>query len=226
MTECGIACLHGVTRSFPGEPEVEALREVDLIVRPAEFVTIAGPSGAGKSTLVNLLGLLDTPSSGIVHTQGLPVSGLTDRERAAIRGALIGFVFQAFHLMGGRSLIANVALAGAYHGVPRRTRLKRAERALEQVGLGHRLQAQGWTLSGGERQRAALARALAAEPAILLCDEPTGNLDPGAAAQVIGLLRETSRKGIAVVVITHDLGLAALGDRRIRLVDGQLQEQR
>jgi putative ABC transport system ATP-binding protein len=225
MTACGIVCLHGVTRTFPAQPPVQVLRGIDLIVRAGDFITVAGASGAGKSTLVNLLGLLDTPSTGVVHARGQPVAGLTDAERAAIRGAVIGFVFQAFHLMERRSLLANVALAGAYHGIPRAVRVQRAHQALEGVGLGHRLAAPAWTLSGGERQRAALARALAADPDVLLCDEPTGNLDPDAAAQVMDLFAEAAGRGLAVVVITHDMALANRGRRRLALSGGRLYEQ-
>lgn len=221
---CGVACLHRVSRTYPSQPPNEVLRDVELIVHEGDFVTIVGPSGAGKSTLVNLLGLLDTPTSGVVHTRGRSIEGMGDAERSAIRGAVVGFVFQAFHLMDRRSVLGNVSLSGAYHGVGRQVREERAREALDRVGLANRSSAQAWTLSGGERQRTALARALAGRPAVLLCDEPTGNLDPDAAKQVVTLLHQSASRGIAVVVITHDHSVAAQGTRRFELSDGMLQE--
>ncbi|WP_328871572.1 ABC transporter ATP-binding protein [Streptomyces sp. NBC_00287] len=216
--------LHGVGRTYPGPPPVTALRPASLSVRQGDFVTVSGPSGSGKSTFLNIAGLLDTPTEGRYVLGGVDVSRLTDAERTAVRGRRIGFVFQSFHLMPHRTALENVELGMVYAGVPRRERTERARQALCGVGLGHRLDALPSRLSGGERQRVAIARALAVRPTLLLCDEPTGNLDSATADAVLGLLDELNDRGMTLVVITHDAAVAARGSRRVTIRDGVLSE--
>jgi putative ABC transport system ATP-binding protein len=216
--------LDGVYRTYPGPPSVEALRPVDLVVDAGDFVTIAGPSGSGKSTLLNLLGFLDRPSGGRYLLDGADVAALTDAERAAIRGRHVGFVFQAFHLLGHRTVLENVVLAQLYNRTPRRERVPAAVAALERVGLGHRMHALPTTLSGGERQRVAIARALVCRPRVVLCDEPTGNLDSHTAASVLELLGGLHADGLTILVITHDPAVASRGTRRVTIRDGVLSD--
>jgi putative ABC transport system ATP-binding protein len=214
--------LTDCSRTYPDSPPVRALRSVDLTVRAGDYLTVVGPSGSGKSTLLNLLGLLDRPTSGGFTFAGVDVSRLAERERTALRGRRIGFVFQEFHLLPYRTAVENVALAQLY--VTRRAvdRERAATDALERVGLGHRLHALPTTLSGGERQRVAIARALINEPDLLLCDEPTGNLDSATAATVMDLLGRLNAAGVTVIVITHDPAVAARARRRIAILDGHL----
>jgi ABC-type lipoprotein export system ATPase subunit len=216
--------LRGVSRTFDREPPVHALRGVDLTIWRGEWVAIVGPSGSGKSTLLNVLGLLDRQTEGTYLLDGVDVNKLDDLARAGLRGRKIGFIFQAFHLLPHRSVLENVMLAELYVGIPRRGRQERALAALERVGLGDRADFLPTRLSGGQRQRAAIARALMAEPSILLCDEPTGNLDSKSAANVLGILGELTRSGLTLIVITHDEHVAAQADRRVRIIDGQLVE--
>ena len=216
--------MAGVGRSFPGPPEVHAVREVDLVIEPGEYLSIAGPSGSGKSTLLHLLGLLDRPTRGSYWLDGEDVSQLSERRRAVLRGERIGFVFQAFHLLAHRSVLENVALPMVYHRVPRRERFERSRAALERVGLGHRMEFDPATLSGGERQRVAIARALVSEPSMLLADEPTGNLDSANAASILDLFDDLHAGGLTLAVITHDAGVSSRAQRRVHIVDGIMAE--
>jgi ABC-type lipoprotein export system ATPase subunit len=216
--------LRGVSRTFDRDPPVHALRGVDLTIWPGEWLAIVGPSGSGKSTLLNVLGLLDRQTAGTYRFDGVDVNELDDLARAGLRGRRIGFIFQAFHLLPHRTVLENVMLAELYVGAPRRGRQARALEALAQVGLLDRAGFLPTRLSGGQRQRAAIARALMAEPSLLLCDEPTGNLDSKSAGNVLDILAELSRSGLTLIVITHDESVAARAERRVRMVDGTLIE--
>ncbi|WP_040164030.1 ABC transporter ATP-binding protein [Microbacterium gorillae] len=216
--------LQDVTRSFPGPPEVQALKGVNFAVQEGEYVSVIGPSGSGKSTMLNLLGLLDRPSVGEYRLAGTSTGALNEDQRAAVRGRFIGFVFQAFHLMPRRSVLDNVLMPMQYSGVPREEREPRAREALERVGLGHRVDFRPGSLSGGERQRVAVARAVVSRPRLLLADEPTGNLDQATSAEVMSLFEELNADGLTLVVITHDDNVAARAHRRVRIADGRLSE--
>ncbi len=216
--------LRGLTRSFPGNPPVEALRRVDLTVRRGEYVSVIGPSGSGKSTLLHILGLLDRPTAGDYLLDGVSTATVSERDRAALRGGRIGFVFQAFHLLPHRTVLDNVLLAALYSGVPRSERKDRALAALERVGLSHRLDFMPTVLSGGERQRVAIARAVVSAPHVLLADEPTGNLDTVTSAGVLDLFGELHADGLTLVVITHDAAISARAGRQVRITDGTLSE--
>ena len=215
--------LQSVSRLFPADPPVHALSDVNLAVERGEYVSIVGASGSGKSTLLNTLGLLDKPSSGSYELDGVETSGLTDRERTSLRGSRIGFVFQSFHLLSYRSAADNVAMAELYGKAERKHRLERAEQALDQVGLAHRKGFRPDKLSGGERQRVAIARALLGRPALLLCDEPTGNLDRTNTSGVLDLFDDLSAQGVTLVVITHDEQVSERAQRRVRIEDGRLR---
>lgn len=214
--------LSAVSRLFGSDPPVAALRSVDLTITRGESVAIVGPSGSGKSTLLNVVGLLDRTTAGEYRLDGIDVSGLDDRERAALRGRRIGFVFQSFHLLSYRTVIENVMLAEIYLKTTRAGRRQRAAEMLERVGMSHRLGFLPPRLSGGERQRVAIARALMAEPALLLCDEPTGNLDSHTTAEILALFGRLVEEGITLVMITHDAEVAAHARRRLRMSDGEL----
>ncbi|WP_284577097.1 ABC transporter ATP-binding protein [Streptomyces sp. 2P-4] len=217
--------FEGVGLTYPGPPPVEALRPCRLTVRRGEYVTVVGPSGSGKSTFLNVAGLIDAPTAGRYLLDGIDTGTLPDRDRTALRGQRIGFVFQSFHLLPHRSALENVLLAMVYNGVPRGQRAARARTALERVGLGHRTGHLPSRMSGGERQRVAVARALVAEPSLLLCDEPTGNLDTVTAASVLALLDELHGDGLTLLVITHDPQVAARGARTVAIRDGILTEE-
>jgi ABC-type lipoprotein export system ATPase subunit len=216
--------LRGITRTFERDPPVYALRDVDLSIWPGEWLAIVGPSGSGKSTLLNVLGLLDKPTSGSYTLEGVDVNALDDLARAGLRGRRIGFIFQAFHLLPHRSVLENVMLAELYIGAPRRGRQQRALNALDRVGLLDRADFLPTRLSGGQRQRAAIARSLMGEPSLLLCDEPTGNLDSKSAANVLDILGQLCRDGLTLIVITHDEHVAARADRSVHIIDGRLGE--
>ncbi|GAB3996884.1 ABC transporter ATP-binding protein [Glycomyces albus] len=216
--------LDGVGMTYPGPPPVEALKPVDLRVGSGEYVAIVGPSGSGKSTLLNLLGLLDAPTAGTYFLDGHDTSKLSESKRTGLRAAKIGFIFQSFHLMAHRTATENVAMALVYRGVPRRRRKAIARDVLELVGLGHRLDAVPTTLSGGERQRVAIARALATDPSLLLCDEPTGNLDSATADAVLATIDELHGRGLTILMITHDHDVAERAERAVTIRDGRLSE--
>jgi putative ABC transport system ATP-binding protein len=214
--------LRGVAKSYQTTPVVHALKPVDLTIEAGDWLAVVGPSGSGKSTLLNLLGLLDRPTQGRYVFAGVDVSTLGERERTALRGRRIGFVFQQFHLLPHRTAVENVALALLYTTSSAGQRTTEAVRALERVGLGNRLHALPGTLSGGERQRVAIARALVGAPDLVLCDEPTGNLDSVNAHVVLDVLAGLNADGVTLIVITHDLDVAARARSRLHIHDGSV----
>ncbi|MBI2776282.1 MAG: ABC transporter ATP-binding protein [Chloroflexi bacterium] len=218
-----IVSLDHVSRVYAmGRMEVPALADVSLTVHPGEFVAIVGPSGSGKTTMMNVLGCLDRPTSGQYLLAGTPVSDLDDDGLARLRSLTIGFVFQSYNLLPRTTALDNVATPLLYQGVPRRERHARARAALERLGLGDRLDHESTELSGGQQQRVAVARALVTEPALILADEPTGNLDSQSGAEVLALLHELNSAGRTIVLITHDQDVAEAADRQIHLRDGRI----
>jgi putative ABC transport system ATP-binding protein len=218
--------LEAVTKVFlTDEVETHALAGIHLDILKGEYIAIAGPSGCGKSTLLSILGLLDTPTEGAYLLNGRPVQGLSLAERARIRNREIGFIFQSFNLIGDLTVFENVELPLTYRGMPAAERKQRANEALDKVGMGHRAKHLPSQLSGGQQQRVAVARALAGSPAVLLADEPTGNLDSKNGEAVMDLLAELHKGGATIVMVTHDTRFARHAARSVHLFDGRIVEE-
>ena len=217
-----IVKLVGISRTYGSDAPVYALRNLDLEVETGERVAVLGASGSGKTTLLNIIGCLDRPSTGQYRLDGLDVAALDDRRRAGIRSRDIGFVFQSFHLLSYRSVLENVMLAEAYGRRERAGRAERARAALGAVALEDRADHLPTRLSGGERQRVAIARAVVNRPRLLLCDEPTGNLDSDSTRSILELLGALHDAGLTIIMITHDPGVAAWSQRQVRIADGQI----
>ncbi|MDQ6727633.1 MAG: ABC transporter ATP-binding protein [Actinomycetota bacterium] len=222
MSDEPVLELNLVTKVYGEEPPVAALRGVSLSVRPGELVAIVGPSGCGKSTLLHVMGTLERPTGGVVRIGAVDAAGLSDRDLSRLRAREIGFVFQQFFLSEHASVRENVADGLLYAGVPAAERHRRADEALERVGLSNRATSRPTKLSGGERQRVAIARAVVGRPAIVLADEPTGNLDSTNSGSIMTLIRELNAAGATIVMITHDADLADHLPRRIRMLDGRV----
>lgn len=224
MSPQPLIVLEGITKHYRmGSEIVQALRGIDLTIARNEYVAIMGPSGSGKSTLMNVIGCLDTPTSGRYLLEGADVSSLEDAELAAIRNRKIGFVFQTFNLLPRATALKNVELPLIYAGIPPQERRERAIAALESVGLGDRLRHRPSELSGGQRQRVAIARALVTRPSLILADEPTGNLDSKTGAEIMALFERIWREGNTLIVVTHEDDIARYARRIIRLRDGRIE---
>ncbi len=216
--------LHKICRDLGIEPPVHALVDVDLRLEPGEYLAITGPSGAGKSTLLHVIGCLDRPTSGSYFFDGIDTATLSDKKRAGLRSRRIGFVFQSFHLLPHRAVLENVMLAEVYRGQSSHGRRERALAAIERVGLSHRADFLPTKLSGGEKQRVAIARALLGSPSLLLCDEPTGNLDSKSSASILDLFDVLNQQGLTLIIVTHDENVAKRATRRVHIIDGKLAE--
>ncbi|MBR5284892.1 MAG: ABC transporter ATP-binding protein [Clostridia bacterium] len=221
-------CLQEVSKVYREKGSalsVEALRDITFRVAPGEFLAVTGGSGSGKTTLMNIVGCLDRPTSGTVRIDGEDPLQLNDRRLSRLRNEKIGFVFQGFNLLSGRTALENVMLPLAYRGIERKVRQQMAVEALEQVGLGDRLDHRPGQLSGGQQQRVAIARVIACKTPIILADEPTGNLDPQAAANIMGILQNLNRQGVTILLITHDPTVAAQAKSRAVMREGRLYRQ-
>ncbi|MBS5322979.1 MAG: ABC transporter ATP-binding protein [Lachnospiraceae bacterium] len=207
----------------PGENEVRALDHINLEVDTGEFVAIIGQSGSGKSTFMNMLGCLDTPTSGAYFLNGTDVSTMTDNQLSAVRNREIGFIFQGFNLISNLTAEENVELPLIYRGIDKKTRRQLSREALEMVGLAHRMNHKPSEMSGGQQQRVAIARAIAAKPPVILADEPTGNLDSASSKEILGILKDLHKGGRTVILITHDDGIAARAKRVVRIMDGKIE---
>jgi putative ABC transport system ATP-binding protein len=221
-TQAVVLDIDDVTKAYPGEPPVQALRGVSLTIGPGELVGIVGPSGSGKTTLLQLMGTLDRPTSGQVRITGLDVATMADDDVTYLRATRIGFIFQQFFLAEHSTVLDNVADGLLYAGVPLKHRRQRALDALELVGLAERPHARPTQLSGGQRQRVAIARALVGQPAIVLADEPTGNLDQATGQSILGLIGQLHQAGSTIVVITHDHAVAERMPRKVEILDGRI----
>jgi putative ABC transport system ATP-binding protein len=227
MSEQPLIVLAGIKKVFyTDEVETHALSDIHLEIRRGEYLAIAGPSGCGKTTLLSILGLLDSPTDGSYTLDGQPVSRLSASDRARVRNRQIGFIFQAFNLIGDLTVYENVELPLTYRGMPSEERRKRVQSALERVGMSHRMKHFPAQLSGGQQQRVAVARAVAGDPAILLADEPTGNLDSTNGEAVMELLRELHQGGATICMVTHDARYARHAERSVHLFDGKVVEER
>lgn len=207
----------------PGENEVRALDHINLEVDTGEFVAIIGQSGSGKSTFMNMLGCLDTPTSGTYFLNGTDVSTMTDNQLSSVRNREIGFIFQGFNLISNLTAEENVELPLIYRGIDKKTRRQLSREALEMVGLAHRMNHKPSEMSGGQQQRVAIARAIAAKPPVILADEPTGNLDSASSKEILGILKDLHKGGRTVILITHDDGIAARAKRVVRIMDGKIE---
>jgi putative ABC transport system ATP-binding protein len=223
VTDEVVLSLRGVTKIYPGTPPVPALRGVDLEIRGGELVSVVGPSGSGKSTLLHIMGTLDRPTEGEVSVAGYDIADLSDKQLSALRSRSIGFVFQQFFLLSGYTALDNVADGLLYTGMPVSERKERAAAALDRVGLGHRLGHVANKLSGGERQRVAVARAIVGDPAIVLADEPTGNLDSQSSDAIVELIEDLNRDRVTLVVITHNREIAEQMPRQVGIRDGRIE---
>jgi len=221
--ETVIALEHIVREYVVGESIVRALNDVSLSIRRGEFVALMGPSGSGKSTLLNVLGCLDTPTSGVYRLDSQPVQSLSEDELAQVRQKKIGFIFQSYHLVPRMTAARNVELPMIFAGMEPRERKTKIKTALERVGLAHRIDHRPGQLSGGERQRVAIARALVMEPAILLADEPTGNLDTKSGGEIVALIEKLNAGGLTIVLVTHDPGVGSHAGRVLNMRDGKLE---